>query len=74
LMAKRDAGPRQAPEAASGFELLPAEEVGGDLGTELDELKLGLDPRHGASCLECITDLENDWGSRMVAVTRCMSR
>jgi hypothetical protein len=32
-----------------GFRPLPVVQVGGDLGTQLYELKLGLDPRHGAS-------------------------
>ena len=48
---KASAGSRaqNADAHGRGFRLLPVVQVGGDLGAQLDELKLRLDPRHIAS-------------------------
>src|SRR5215207_6314705 len=47
------AEPRTRTRTGPAFRLLPVVQVGRDFGTQLDELKLGLDPRHGASLLGC---------------------
>ena len=44
-----------AAEATSRFRRLPMEHVRRDLGTQLDDLELGLDPRHSCLLSECVT-------------------
>jgi len=47
---KLERGLRRTPEATRRLRvlLLPGVQVGGDLGTEVDDFKLGLDPCHEA--------------------------